>query len=221
MWGLSIVSWDLIALLFGVAAVVALYFSATNANRQTEKLRQTTAQLHRETASLSADAEASRAQIAAAQARAAEANQKAAEAALALAKFKAARSLTPDQQAQIAAVLKPFAGTVFDGGIGPEGDPEPLFLFRSIHDALVSAGWSPADWSGAGATLTETGLPKIGLTMVTNVIIDVHPSRWAKYGAAAEALAGALNAAGVDAIADSKPTSIDSDAVHVRIGRKM
>jgi hypothetical protein len=57
--------------------------------------------------------------------------------------------------------------------------------------------------------------------MVTNVIVDVHPDWWKKYGAAANALAAALEAEGIDAIADSKPSSINTDAIHIRVGRKM
>lgn len=61
----------------------------------------------------------------------------------------------------------------------------------------------------------------IGLTMVTNVIVDVHPDQWTKLGPAATALADALKAEGVDAIADSKATTIHNDLIHLRIGRKL
>ena len=61
----------------------------------------------------------------------------------------------------------------------------------------------------------------MGLTAVTNVIVDVHPDWWAKYGLAANALAAALVAEEIDAIADSKPTSVKTDAIHIRVGRKM
>jgi len=64
-------------------------------------------------------------------------------------------------------------------------------------------------------------MPSLGLTTVTNVIIDVHPNWWPKFKAAAEALAGALNAEGIDAIADSRPTTINTEMIHIRIGRKM
>lgn len=57
--------------------------------------------------------------------------------------------------------------------------------------------------------------------MVTNVIIDVHPNYWEKFGAAATHLAKALEDEGIAAIADSKPTSINSDAIHIRLGRKL
>ena len=134
-------------------------------------------------------------------ARAAEATQKAAEAQLELAKFKAPRTLSVEQQAKIAEKLRPFAGTLYDAGIGPAGDPEPLYLLRSIHAALSQAGWVQIAWTEQGAqTYTEPPMPAVGLTMVTNVIVDVNPNWWVKYGPAARALAAALAAEGVAAI---------------------
>jgi hypothetical protein len=155
------------------------------------------------------------------QVRVGEANQRAAEAQLALEKFKAPRILSAEQQDRIAAQLRTFSGTPFDGSIGPKGDPEPIYLFRGIHSALVEAGWKPMAWDGGGEAYTIDGLPLLGLTSVTNVIVDVHPTHWAKLGPAAKALAAALVKEGVDAIADSSPTSLDGDAVHIRIGRKL
>jgi len=153
---------------------------------------------------------------------AAEANARALEARLALENFKAPRTLRPDQQAKIAEKLKPFAGTIYDAGIGPMGDPEPLYMLRSLHVALSSANWKHVAWTGSGdMTYTEPDMPSMGVTMVTNVIVDVHPDRWKELGPAAEALAAALSAEGIDAIADSKPTSINSNAIHIRIGRKL
>jgi hypothetical protein len=124
-----------------------------------------------------------------AKARAAVAEQKAAEAQLALERFKAPRILKQDQQARIAEKLKAFAGVVYDAGVGPKGDPEPLYILRSIHAALLLANWNHIAWTAGGETYTEPGMPPIGLTMVANVIVDVHPDRWEKYGTAATALA--------------------------------
>ena len=181
-----------------------------------------TAEAVERAAQLEKDAAVARAAIADANARAAEATQKAAEAQLALGKFKAPRTLSLEQQARIAAKLEPFAGTIYDAGIGPAGDPEPLYLLRSIHSALSQAGWVQIAWTGQDAqTYTEPPMPAVGLTMVTNVIVDVNPNWWAKYGAAAKALADALAAEDIAAIPDSQPTSINSDAIHVRIGRKL
>lgn len=150
----------------------------------------------------------------------ADANARAAEASLALAQFKAARSLSQEQQQRIADKLKQFAGTMFDAAIGPKGDPEPLYLIRDISSALLLARWEFIPWTGGGETYTEPPMPAIGLTMVTNVIVDVHPDRWEKLGTAATRLAEALAGEGIAAIADSKPTSVNTDAIHIRIGRK-
>jgi hypothetical protein len=165
--------------------------------------------------------EQAQAEIAKSNARSDEANARALEAKLELEKFKAPRILTREAQERIAAKLKLFSDTVFDIGIGPMGDPEPLYLSRSIHSALFAAGWKAIDWTGGGQTYTESPMPSLGLTMVSNVIVDVHPDWWPKFRPAAEALAGALNAEGIDAIADSRPTSIKNGAIHVRIGRKL
>jgi type II secretory pathway pseudopilin PulG len=155
------------------------------------------------------------------QADVAAANHRAVEAQRALAQFKAPRALTPEQQAKISEKLKRFAGTKFGAGIGPKGDPEPLYILRNIVSALSSAGWVQLAWSGGGETYTEAPMLSVGLTMVTNVIVDVHPDFMAKYGAAAQTLADALNAEGIDAIAESRPTTINTDAIHLRIGRKL
>jgi hypothetical protein len=151
----------------------------------------------------------------------ASANARALEAQTALAEFKAPRKLTLDQQAIISEKLKRFADTKFDAGMGPKGDPEPLYILRNIIASLTSARWVQVAWTGGGETYTEAPMLPVGLTTVTNVIVDVHPDHWAKYGTAAQALADALNAEGIDASADSKPTTVNSDAIHLRIGRKL
>ena len=155
-------------------------------------------------------------------ARAALAEKGAAEAALELAKFKSPRTLTEIQQTAITEGLKQFAGTRYDAGIGPAGDPEPLYLLRSIAASLAKANWVQVPWTGNPTmAYDEPPLLSIGLTMVTNVIVDVHPEYWKKLSPAAEALAAVLRSQGIDAIADSKPTTIDADVIHLRIGRKL
>lgn len=52
MWGLSVVSWNLIALLFGGGAVLALYFSATNADQKIALANERAATLEKEAAGL-------------------------------------------------------------------------------------------------------------------------------------------------------------------------
>jgi hypothetical protein len=150
-----------------------------------------------------------------------EADARAAEANLELAKFKAPRLLDDAQQSIVAGKVAMFSGTKFDAGIGPKGDPEPLYLLRSISDSLKSIGWVHVPWTGDGETYTEAPLPAVGLTMVTNVIVDVHPKYWNELGPAAKALVDALNAEGIAAIVNSRPATIDADVIHIRIGRKL
>jgi hypothetical protein len=151
----------------------------------------------------------------------AQANAQAAQAKLELAHFKAPRMLSSDAQTRISDQLKLYSGIAFDMGMGPKGDPEPLYLLRSIHSALSLAKWQHIPWTGGGEMYTEADMPSIGLTSVTNIIVDVSPSHWAKFGPAAKALASALNAEGIDTEAQSSATSINSDAIHIRIGRKL
>lgn len=132
----------------------------------------------------------------------------------------AARHISPDKQRELTNKLRSFSGVTFDAAIGPRGDPEPLYLLRAIHSSLVMAGWKPTAWT-TGELLTEPPMSPVGETMVTNVIIDVGLSHRSELGNAATALAKALTDVGIDAIADSNSTSIDTDAIHVRIGRRL
>ena len=88
-----------------------------------------------------------------------EANARVAEAKLELAKFKAPRVLTGAQQSIVAGKISAFRGTKFDAGIGPKGDPEPLYLLRSIADSLESVGWIQVPWTGGGETYAEPATP--------------------------------------------------------------
>jgi hypothetical protein len=205
IWSLGGAAFAALAVVVSTAAVVVL---------QREENEQTKAEFERYKLDATRDIEG-------AQERAKVAEQKAAEANLALAKFKAPRVLSSEQQRHIAGKLKQFAGTEFDAGVGPKGDPEPIYLARTIGSALGAAGWKFIAWTGGTETYSEPPMPPIGLTSVTNVIIDVHPDRWEKYGAAATSLASALNDEGIEAIASSNQTSVNTDAIHIRIGRKL
>jgi hypothetical protein len=211
-WGSSIASG-----LIAIGVVAEIKFGQMAGLRQHELKRRSdkkVAEAQRKSANANARAGNSEALAALAQARAAEAQ-------LELAKFKAARILSAEQQTRISEKLKPFAGAKYDAGIGPMGDPEPLYLLRSIHSALSAAGWEQVAWTGGGATYTEAPILDVGLTMVTNVMVDVHPKYWAQLGTAASALADALNAEGIAATEDSKPTTIHTEMIHLRIGRKL
>ena len=78
-------------------------------------------------------------QVAVAEARAAEANAVASQAQLQLAKLKEPRTIAPEDQEKIIAVLKQFARQNFGFSVFP--DPEPLALLRVLDAVLTSAGW--------------------------------------------------------------------------------
>jgi hypothetical protein len=87
--------------------------------------------------------------------RTASAEKAASDAALALAKFKQPRSLSPEQQDKLRAALKPFGGQNFAGAVFP--DPEPLALLILFDTILKAAGWKrvPSQIERVGGVLTE------------------------------------------------------------------
>jgi hypothetical protein len=87
--------------------------------------------------------------------RTAKAERAASDAALALAQFKAPRSLSPEQQNMLVASVKPFAGQDFAFAVFP--DPEPQALTRVIDELLKSAGWKrvPAQIQREGGILMD------------------------------------------------------------------
>ena len=78
-------------------------------------------------------------QVAAAEVRAAEANAAASQAQLELAKLQQPRTLVAENQQQIIAALKKFAGQHF--GFSVFQDPEALALAQALDAMLKSAGW--------------------------------------------------------------------------------
>jgi hypothetical protein len=80
-----------------------------------------------------------------------DANARAIEAQLALEKFKAPRTLSPEQQRRIASKLLAFEGTTFEL-ITYRAEPEPASLAESIGAAVKNAKWSliPVDGSMLG-----------------------------------------------------------------------
>jgi hypothetical protein len=67
------------------------------------------------------------------------------------AKRFSSRTLAREQQAEMAATLKPFAGTPFDFAV--QTDSEPIALMEQIAAALKSAGWIRKKWSGGGSDI--------------------------------------------------------------------
>jgi hypothetical protein len=162
------------------------------------------------------------ADTATANARAAEAEQRASEANLELARMNAPRTLRPEQQQRVIAMLKPFAGTQFDIGL-VQGDPEAAELMILIETVLKAAGWSQIDWVGGDIVLTLAGRPTAGVVTTTNVAIAVHPERASTLENAAAALLTALSSQGIAARAGTSAAAFlnrNADAIHILIGRK-
>ena len=87
--------------------------------------------------------------------RTAKAEQSASDAALALAKFKEPRSLTPEQQDQLVASVKRFTGQNFAIAVFP--DPEPQAFARLLDRLLKSAQWNrvPSQIQRDGGVLVD------------------------------------------------------------------
>ena len=171
-------------------AIADLHGRATAAEERAAKLEKEAAQLGK-------DAEVARAQIAEAQARAAEANQKAEEERLARVKIEerlAPRSATPEQVAGIVTALAKFSGTpiaVWQAGEAPEIGGVALTTFAALQGAHWDANlWV---WTGIGSF--------VGMTVV------VQPDSDARIIEAADALAAALNMAGLRCTRENWPAA--------------
>ncbi len=171
-----------------------------------------------------ATAEGFRLDIAKANQRAEEAKERAAQANLELARFKAPRTLSPEQQKQISEKLKTFAGRQFDVAILVE--PEPQDLLLQVENALTAAGWIEIDWKGGGnfaeITFVRKGRPTVGIATVSGLIVQMHPDQVSELGTAAQALTSALNAEGISAKAEPGLgiDNINTKAIHILIGKK-
>ena len=124
---------------------------------------------------------------------AAKANERAAEAQAALEKFKAARSLSPEQQSTIVDAIKPFAGQEFAGTVAA-GVPDASSLWATLDKTLRAAHWvRRLPWGLA------TGDPPAGIPVSPNkgVTIFVPQDDLASLAPAVNTLSSALNSAGL------------------------
>jgi outer membrane murein-binding lipoprotein Lpp len=164
-------------------------------------------------------------EIASVNAQAAEANRRAAEAQLALEKFKAPRTLTPEQRGRIVDKLKQFSGTEYDITVS-SADPEILDFVFKVELVLSTAGWIELDWKGTGEGLRRTQGQKIireGVSVI-DVKIGVMVDQPLKLFEFAQALSDALEAEGVTAAAERhirhEMSSTNANAIHILIGRQ-
>jgi hypothetical protein len=154
------------------------------------------------------------------------ATARALEAQLALEKFKAPRTLTPEQRGRIVDKLKQFSGTEYDITIS-EFDPEIQNFVFTLELVLSTAGWTELDWKGTGEALIRGGgkqpLIRLGAS-VANVVIGVQLNQPPKLFEFALALSDALEAEGVTATAERhighEMSSTNANAIHIMIGRK-
>ena len=132
-------------------------------------------------------------QVAFAEARAAEANAVASQAQLELAKLKEPRTITPEDEEKVIAVLKEFAGQKFS--LVVYQDPEALALVRVVDVILKSAGWLRVP-SQISDIVVEVGGDIAGTSHDSGVAAFVGPNNQSAEGALL-ALCKALTDAGI------------------------
>jgi hypothetical protein len=92
---------------------------------------------------------------------AADANARALEAQLTLAKSRAPRTLTIEQQTTISEKVRAFAGIRFDATVIRD-DPETVHLLDAITPVLEAAGWTQIEWDNNYLVLKRPGKPDVG-----------------------------------------------------------
>lgn len=192
-----------------------------NAVAETAKSNERIAGLNKETARLSAEAESARAAIAGANERAAKAEERAAEAKLELEKFKAPRTITPDQQARIVTKLSAFSGRLFDMATN-SGDPEAGLFLDVVEDILLKAGWTQLDWKGGDLVFKRASKKDVGIVTMVGMFVQMDPSKVTEFTQPAYTLQEAFKAEGIAARAEpgSASTAENKEAMHILIGKK-
>jgi archaellum component FlaG (FlaF/FlaG flagellin family) len=146
----------------------------------------------------------------------AEANARALEAQLALEKFKAARTLSPEQQKRIADKMRRFAGQEWAASIAFSTDS--LSLLAEIDSALKAAGWIRG---AALGQVTVGGNTSISLFEAPGVRVQIAPSKAADLTSVAAALASAIMDEGIDATpALSADVEVKPTVIQITIGLK-
>ena len=217
------------SLVVGVVSTVLIVWMANAKEGYWERARQDSderiARLNKGAARLSTEAETARAEIAKANQGAAEANVRALEAKVELEKFPATRSLGIMQKADVAAVIKPFAGQVFDIAI-PPGDSEAAVFLNDIEAALKDGGWLQVAWQDKTPTAlmyTRDAYPSVGTTVALGIHVGMNPDKVADFWDAAAALAAALNSEGLPALAERETvkSAANDSVIHILIGKKL
>jgi hypothetical protein len=152
--------------------------------------------------------------IAEANARAREAEARAAEANLELAKFRAPRTLTPEQRQRIIGKLNKYAGQTFS--LNVYNDPEALLLLRIITDILKSAGWVEIP-----SQLGDVSIGNAGMVTEVGVKVEVPQNAGADLIERVKALNAALNAEGISSLPRYDPQLKNPSAINVMVGKKL
>ena len=179
------------------------------------------AEAQRGAAEASAKAEGFRRDIAKANESSAKAEARAAEATLELARFKAPRTLSAEQQARVRAAISPFAGTPYELGVTPI--PEAINFVIAIDAVLRSAGWANKESAKKDFrfTFTLSSGSKVEQTYLSNVVLAWTRANLGKHEAAINALGEALKAQGIavsgELLADDEPSP---ETIHVLVGVK-
>jgi hypothetical protein len=192
---------------------------AAEANRGLEEARRETAKLSHDaalaserTGKLELEAETQRKLTA-------EATERAKKLELELVRLKTPRTLIGEQQARMAAKLRPYVGTPFDCFV--HNDPEAIELMRQISDTLTAAGWLHKPVSGRAVVFNLPGKPPAGIVTFTGLEIQIDESRQSDWAPTVRALQDSLVQEGlavsVLALTDA---SEHPNAIHIKIGKK-
>ena len=166
--------------------------------------------------------------IAEANERAGVARQKANESDLRLIEYRKTRReklAEPGHAISFVESIKPFAGTRFDVGHGPEGAREQWDFLWDLEPLFDKAGWVHIDWLG-GRMFKKNNWPGAhwyGLSNVIGVSIEVSADSRQELLPAAKALADTLNNIGIAASVEDpnvSSTSANVDTIHFMVGEK-
>jgi hypothetical protein len=143
----------------------------------------------------------------------AEANARAAEANLELAKFKAPRSLTKEQQDRLIAKLTPYSGQLFSFNV--TADPEAINFLQIIRNVLVAARWKeiPSQYG-------DVSVGGVGVSTNTGVILEVAANADIKHIVLVQLLDSAFNAEGIQSLPRHNKDLTNPSAVNIVVGKK-
>lgn len=155
--------------------------------------------------------------------RAAQATARANEAVLALEQYRAPRKIPEKHREGFIKTLSVFKDTPFD--LTCFNDPESLALMNNVVGVLGAAGWRHVTYADSRnptalpfATLGSLCIGHAGLEVGIKIHVDV--SQKDEWGSAVATLAQLLKNIGMDPEFSATQNVHDSNAVHIKIGKK-